>query len=192
MKKLLYESALWCVVATVVFLILMQPQLLSAGCHTDICGTGYGRVLATSHGVTAYSNGECTATEDGCYQCVEYVKRFYQTIFQFSIGRIVVAKNLYDLAEGFGLYAYLNGGEEPPQVCDILCYDAKIGKPDSAGHVSVITSVNLDTGGVDIIEQNWSRTSATNKGDPLSLSVDADFHAYTMPNRGEYPIHYKR
>ena len=175
MKKLLDRSVLCFVVATVLSLVLSQPTLLSAGCHYDACGSEYGHVLATSHDITAYSNGECTASGNGCFQCVEYVKRFYQDIFQSSIGVIGTAKNLYGHAGNFGLSEYPNGGDEPPQACDILCYDAKVGKPTSAGHVSIITSVDLASGGVKIIEQNWSRTSATNKGNPLPLSVDPDF-----------------
>jgi hypothetical protein len=95
-----------------------------------------------------YVNGYYTGVE---WQCVEYIRRFYYTIFntQFSSTTASDAGQWYGAAAALGLTAYPNGQTTTaPQVGDILC---------STTHVAIIKRV---VGGyVYTAQQNVSEDS---------------------------------
>jgi len=131
-------------------------------------GGNWGEAIGTFRGITAYSNGVDTggfsADEpifiDGyLYQCTEYMRRCYRVAFShpvFDEGGPYAAEDCYALAALFGLNSYPNGGAEPPQRGDILCFDGPA--PGSPGHCAIILS--LASGRVNVIEQNVNAISA--------------------------------
>jgi len=145
------------------------------------CGTGYGDVLDSFQNIPAKSNGEynnCTWTGNGDWQCVEYVKRFYED----EVGDAITtswgyAANAYENNDP-GLSTYANGGTMAPEVGDILCFD-----DGDDGHVGIVTNVNHDQ--VKIIDQNRT-TSSSEIIMALSMS-DANDH-YTVSDWGDYDI----
>ncbi len=128
-----------------------------------------GTPVDSFNGVEVYHNG-ATWNSDGrtvCngyniglkYQCVEFVKRYYYEHYNHKM------PNEYGNAIDFfqeglahgrlnrdrGLVQYYNGGDEKPQVGDIIIFDATLF--NRYGHVAIISQVTDDT--VEIIQQNY-------------------------------------
>ncbi len=96
------------------------------------------------------------------YQCVAYVERYYQNMFNIKISNVGWAMRLADRASRYGLFFHPNGGDIPPQVGDILVF----GNKNKIGHVAIVTGVLKE--GVLIVEQNWLKGKITyNNGKPL-------------------------
>ena len=139
-----------------------------------------GAQLGSYQNVIAYSNGPHTPPSGdglGFYQCVEYVKRFYNA--HYGIGSSVNwhqnAKDYFGAASSFGLFAYPNGGTYAPQQGDIMCFSG-----GTYGHVAIVTTVTAST--VSLIEQNWSRSTCFG-----SVSI-ASGSTFTVHDRGSYKI----
>ena len=139
--------------------------------------------------VSAYNNGTCTGSGTGCYQCVDYVKRFYSSL-GYTIGSWGYASNYYDRNTNGVLSRYPQGGSIPPAPGDILCFDDNCEiQPDgtvrcvgnSYGHVAIVTEVTDSL--IRIIEQNWSSRYATR---PLTLTVTQG--NYILDESANYPI----
>lgn len=137
----------------------------------------WGAEIGSHNGVRAYSNG--TYTGSGwpsnrgsfgfLYQCVEYVKRYYN-----ASNWTGHAYQYWDNALGWNLDRYSNGQTlTPPQAGDILVFNTSTG--GGFGHVSIVTSVRLPSGNqagsVAIIDQN---RSATDPRFSYSLTRDAN------------------
>ena len=110
----------------------------------------FGAVLGSFNGVTSYSNGSVGyvsnqynyigSTNTGMkWQCVEYVNRYYYSIYGLdlkSTGIYGNANHYFSNATSAGLNAYSNGSTTPPQVGDIICSNGGI-----YGHVGIIREV---------------------------------------------------
>lgn len=149
--------------------------LLTAGAAL---AASYGTYLGQFNTVAAYSNGTVTTYYpdnknyvNGVYtgvkwQCVEFVRRYFYTIFGVSPNG-GDALNWYANAPSIGLERYPNGGTTPPQVGDILCKGATSGAPN--GHVAIIKRVENNR--VYTAQQNVSEDSSDlNKWLPLTVS----------------------
>jgi surface antigen len=118
-------------------------------------------------GVAVYSNGKdyvasygLNFSDDGYYyglkwQCTEYVKRFYYSVFKHKMpDGAGNAKYYFNpmLEQGSynsqrGLIQYKNGGNVKPQADDIIVFtDGKY------GHVAIISAVGKDW--IEVIQQN--------------------------------------
>jgi surface antigen len=144
-----------------------------------------GRALAASFGtylgqfntVAAYSNGSVNynsgqrnsvnGVDTGLkWQCVEFVRRYFYTIFGISPNG-GDALNWYANAPALGLERHPNGGTTPPQVGDILCKGYTPGTP--FGHVAIIKRVENNR--VYTAQQNVSQDSTDlDKWLPLTVS----------------------
>jgi surface antigen len=114
-----------------------------------------GSQLASYSGVAAFSNGIYQQQPGSCgtygtygyqYQCVEYVRRFYEGKGNAWKGN---ANTYYEPAAANGLIAFPNGGTVPPAPNDIMVFDG-----DKYGHVAIVTDVSGTQ--VSLIVQNWS------------------------------------
>jgi surface antigen len=146
-----------------------------------------GQVLATYKGVPAFSNNGDQWTGESCagrgtdglqYQCVEYVRRFYATVF--GVNTKVTAWNgdasiYYNTAAERGLAGFPNGGTVPPQPDDIVVFQG--GK---YGHVAVVTEVEATR--IHIVEQNWSLSGT------FSLALTVSSGRYAVSQRGRYRV----
>jgi len=90
------------------------------------------------------------------HQCVAYVERYYQNMFDIKIKNVVVAMNLAKRAPRYGLHFHKNGDVVVPQPGDIIVF----GNKNKIGHVAIVTGV-LNSG-VLIVEQNWIPFKITN------------------------------
>ena len=130
-----------------------------------------GTVVDSLNNVKVYYNGgvnqvvERNKTEDGYnvglkYQCVEFRKRYYLEHYNHkmpdSYGH---AKHFFDSSvkhgefnENRGLWQYYNHNDVAPEVGDIVVYKKSITNP--YGHVSIVSSVNLQDRQIEIIQQN--------------------------------------
>jgi hypothetical protein len=150
----------------------------------------YGEDIDQYRNVWAKSNGNCVAKygTDGCpalptWQCVEYVKRFYNDAMLLDTSSWSGNGNrYYENAVSGALSPYLtpyaNGGSMPPQPDDLLGFSGGTG---GYGHVAIITEVGNDY--VNIIEQNWARNSAIHQI-PYDRNVNRIGDA--NGNRGDY------
>jgi surface antigen len=152
-------------------------------------------------GVMAYSNGPMyadTATGNGYWQCVEYVKRFYLNAMGVdSSGWHGSAWTYYDSAPGWGLNSYQNNGFVPPMPGDIFVYNKGSTTGNQYGHVAIVTAVRSNS--IDVIEQNVNPTNGfrtiTRSGNSFpdwsGMSVRGWAHkgplvAVTSPSGGNY------
>lgn len=152
---------------------------LNENCSGDCgSGTSaYGTVVGTYRGVPAYSNGSthgCHDCKDGtalglttcgarcgqgtssvqtrfglAYQCVEYVRRFYDAVYQDQQLSQTYgdAKTYAQTLPKIGFNCYKNKSTVAPQPDDILVFDG-----GAHGHIAIIRAVS-DTS-VKIIQQN--------------------------------------
>ena len=115
------------------------------------CTGNYGTVLSSIWGVTAYSNGSCTATGSGSYQCVELIDRLHKVTVSHSGNA-----NTYNdgnNARKMSMRAFANGAESPKEGAVFVSDDGLY------GHVGALSSVGSTS--VTITDQNRSSTSAT-------------------------------
>ncbi len=116
------------------------------------CGSSYGRALDSYDGITAYSNGSCSGTGSGRYQCVEYIDRVHPVTTSHSgnADSYAVGRN----ARNMDMILFRNGGSRSPLFGDIVVSDA-----GTYGHVGILKSVGSSS--ATVIHQNWSASSAT-------------------------------
>ena len=129
--------------------------------------SSFGTKVGSYNGVNAYSNGSVgyysnvsnyyngyrTGIE---WQCVEYVDRYYKTIYNKNItgGN---ANTYYSDASSKGLNRAANGSTDKPRPGNILC---SAGAKGNYGHVAIIREVGSDY--IKVIQQNWSNNSSDN------------------------------
>jgi len=154
-------------------LVLIGILLLSSGLglhyflRTPIEKRPPGKIIDNYKSVPVYYNGPDYTKDkggsfspDGYYyglkwQCVEYVKRFYYVVKQHRMpDGFGNAKDFFDpfipqggLNQQRGLKQYINGGNEKPELDDILVFTNL-----PYGHVAIVTKVTTDT--IEVIQQN--------------------------------------
>lgn len=148
------------------FFISLAPRSFAA--------TSFGTYLGQFNTVSAFSNGSVNYYSsisnfmaDGFYtgikwQCVEYVRRYYYTIFNTRLSNSVAgdAGTWFSNASGLGLTAYQNGqSTSAPQVGDILC---------STTHIAIIKRISGNK--IYTAQQNVSQDSS-DVDKQLTLSV---------------------
>jgi len=116
------------------------------------CGSSYGRALDSYDGITAYSNGSCSGTGSGSYQCVEYIDRVHPVTTSHSGNADTYANGRN--ARNMDMILFNNGGSRNPLFGDIVVSDA-----GTYGHVGILKSVGSSS--ATVIHQNWSSSSAT-------------------------------
>jgi len=133
--------------------------------------------------VSVRYNGFDMGTNNGKYQCVELIKRFYGKTMGVNLQKYIgYARNYYvkynDPAYAYliksGFVRYANGGNVAPQIGDIMIYDDAT---HSIGHVGLMSG-----GCVDTVEQNWSPDGKF----PLTMTISGG--NYTISSRSSYPI----
>jgi surface antigen len=144
---------------------------------STVLAASYGTYLGQFNTVAAYSNGtvnynsgqrnNVNGVDTGLkWQCVEFVRRYFYTIFGISPNG-GNALDWYPNAASLGLDKYPNGGTTPPQVGDILCKGYTPGTP--YGHVAIIKRVENNR--VYTAQQNVSEDSTDlDKWLPLTVS----------------------
>ncbi len=150
----------------------------------------FGTVLGASFGVTGYSNGRCSfvasaATERSSglpWQCVEYARRWYIARRAITFGPVATAADMwakpppFRRIEGGTLlptHALDNGGQQCPELGDLLIYRAENSENLWAGHVAVVVDVDLANAQIAVAEQNfenkpWDEPNSYARMIPLS------------------------
>jgi surface antigen len=108
-------------------------------------------------------------TDDLCYQCVEYVKRFYFCTRNKKLGSVGSAKNAMNAWQD-NFEVNENGHtKNRPKPDDIIVFDG-----GSVGHVAIVTKCSENT--VEFIQQNWP-------GKPFgSIKYTVDNNGYVCCN----------
>jgi YVTN family beta-propeller protein len=163
------------------FLILFLLLASIRGLGQSPCGTELGQYRS----VPAYSNGQFQGSGNSCetsgsyglrYQCVEYVKRFYDVALGINTsGWRGNGVEYYDSASQKGLERFDNGDSTPPAPDDIVVFSG-----GTYGHVAIITSVTQHE--VTIIEQNFSPTGRA------TLQLTNTNGNYSIAPRGHYRV----
>lgn len=151
MGILIWKGGKFCVTHT-----LLSNRILTVGTELD----SYKGVPVYSNGINPGSNHGPHSSETGYYygqkwQCVEFIKRFYKIEKGHSMpnpwghAKDIFNPHLNDgaLNRERGLIQYLNGGNTPPQLDDIIVFNNT-----RYGHVAIITKVKRNK--VEIIQQN--------------------------------------
>ena len=134
----------------------------------------FGRVLGSNRGVEGFSNHKASwrASAGGGanyvdghytgykYQCVEYARRWLLQVKKLTFASLPCACNIWELnsvenvvtGEQVPLARIPNGSPVPPQESALLIYKRRFGM--LAGHVAIITEVDVNRGVVRIAEQN--------------------------------------
>jgi len=145
-------------------------------------GVLYGR----SHGASHAADGSYLGQK---WQCVEYIRRFYQTALGHSMpDGTGHAKDYFnpDVPDGGmnkrrGMLQFHNGGTTPPQADDLLVF-----RGGTYGHVAIIIRVTGEE--VEIIQQNiYARPRQT-----LALSHDPAKGTYTIRGKDHAPAGWLR
>jgi parallel beta-helix repeat protein len=180
-------------IAAMIFMALMVTSAfpLGASGQVEASGLSFGTQVGEYKGIIAYSNwkNDYVSNEYNYvdvyntgmkWQCVEYVNRYYYTIYGMEI-RIpgTNAEDYYDTASDRGLIAYPNGGTTSPQPGDILCSNG-----GTHGHVAIVREVTADS--IHVIHQNWANTAADNDK-TISMSVSGG-HCTVSGFSGSYPV----
>ena len=151
--------------------------------------------LGSFNGVEDYSNG--TGTYDSKihnyigivdvgeeWQCVEYVQRYYYTIYGLDLRGLsggLNAGQFFGNASIMQLTAYANAGATPPQAGDILCFNETGG---GLGHVAIIRAVDQAKSIIHVIQQNVKNGGSS----PNGYGTDDDWQfAYTVSG-GTYTV----
>lgn len=157
-----------------------------------------GDILHTHNGVHIYENGDDYTVShskhfsaDGYYyghqwQCVEFIKRYYFDAHQHRMPNVMGhAKDFFSTSTKHGeinperaMLQYKNGGNEAPQVDDLLVWNE-----GNYGHVAIISEVKQDS--VTIVQQNV-KGKATQ-----SLSL-ARFRGHYLISEGNPPAGWLR
>lgn len=145
----------------------------------------YGTALGDYNGVTVYSNAG--RPDDGLYQCVEFVKRYYREFFGLTLTSVGNANQYYASAAKLGLSRYPNGSVTIPQVGDVLVSN---GDSSNVGHVSIVRSVSDSQ--VCVAQQNFTNNNDDEGRNDVNycLSMTGDSSAgYNVASFGtKYPI----
>ncbi|MCB9741330.1 MAG: CHAP domain-containing protein [Alphaproteobacteria bacterium] len=153
---------------------LMERELAVEGLRYGIptCGGNYGTAMASLWGVTAYSNGSCSGSGSGTYQCVELIDRFHrQTTSHYGNA------NTYDDGDNPRrmnmIFFANNNGTYGPKVGDVL-----ISNGGSYGHVGLVYSVA--TSSLTVMDQNFSSTSALRSISRSNTNVSGFSTSYSI------------
>ncbi|MHC1756363.1 MAG: PKD domain-containing protein [Methanosarcina sp.] len=132
----------------------------------------YGDKIGTYRNVDAYSNGADAGTDNGNWQSVEYIKRFYRNAINIKTSSWPDNTSLYyENASDIGLVSYPNGGPMKPHSGDILIFGGE------RGHAAIVMEVGDNW--VKIIEQNWDKDTAY-----ANLTITENY----IPQRENYPV----
>jgi CHAP domain len=166
------------------FILLLVPAFNSASaeneikklpvsCQTD-CKSPYGEMLGKSpRGIEAYSNCQsgCVIFEpntwNGTYtgikwQCVEYARRWLLVNTGTVYGDVDIASDIWDKIDHLTdvitkrpipLETHLNGSTQAPAIGDLLIYAKAF---NGTGHVAVVTGIDMNSGLVEVSEQNFN------------------------------------
>ena len=145
MRKKLTFTVLVLIVISIAVFLYRKVQAQQAN---------YGDIIGWYRNVPAYSNGENTGTNEGDYQCVPYIKRFYRNPSSFDFNSELktlwgyafeaVSKGPLD-----GLIVYNQNSIVPPLPNEILCFGINSSAP--VGHVAIITEVNVNGGAIQYL-----------------------------------------
>ena len=184
-----FRNSLWLVYVFLFFSITASSDEVCLKTENDELEGDYcGTVMASFGGVPAYCNGDQQTTTESChggtqkdfgleYQCVEYIRRFYENRFGVDTktycwqGNAINYYNNTSYNELRGLGVFENGTTlGPPQVNDIIIF--QLPSNDPWGHVAIVIDSVADveegkTALVKVIEQNFSRSRAI---DSLTVS----------------------
>jgi len=148
------------------------PVVCQVGCKSP-----YGKVLGRSpRGIEAYSNckSDCVIFEpnmwNGTYtgikwQCVEYARRWLLVNTGAVYGDVEIASDIWDRIDHLTdlktkkpipLETHLNGSTQAPEVGDLLIYAKAF---NGTGHVAVVTGIDINSGIVEVSEQNFNNES---------------------------------
>lgn len=174
-----------------------QAQLQCGDIMSSYAGRdSYNQIPARYNGIYQGKGTACAGldTYGYQYQCVEYVKRFYNQALNTNTACWPPLPNgaayqLYNHAASYGLVSHPNiYSYEPPAPDDILVFVAS-GK-NEYGHVAIITDVSEAADGtphefdVSLIEQNWSKNGAAS----VRLVYDPAEDTYRINPRGSFNI----
>lgn len=164
----------------VVFLLLSSAALVFASLvviPAALAAQPFGSYLGQFNRVASYSNGSTGYVSNLSnyvgsvytgmkWQCVEYVRRYYLSVFNTDLASRYTgnANTWYSNAAAMGLEQYPNGGTTPPQVGDILGSTG----PSLNGHVAIIKRITGNK--VFTAQQNFANDS-TDLDKPLTLTV---------------------
>lgn len=167
----------------VLLLLVMVPLLYLGATRINLNPQhAPGEIIDRLHGVAVYYNGGVNhsagrhLSADGYnlglrWQCVEFVKRYYFERFGHRMpetlghARSFFADGLADgaLNPARGLLQFRNGGQERPQVDDLIVFGPWLFNP--YGHVAIIARVGDHD--VDIVQQNPGPWGASRETLPL-------------------------
>lgn len=136
------------------------------------CGGTYGTSLGSLWSTTAYSNGSCSGSGSGSYQCVEFIDRLHRNTASHSGNA-----NTYDdgnNARRMNMYKFSNGSLTP-QIGDVC-----VSNGGSYGHVCAVYSLASST--ATVIHQNWSSSSATLGVSRSSNTLGSLSSSYSIAN----------
>jgi hypothetical protein len=164
----------------------------------------YGSIIGEYLGIKALSNGKCAGSEslacmkswqcDARYQCVDFVKRFYEehhpSVFKADVNtKWGSAKTFWkddDKHTKLTKTTYQDTGvkkDKLPLPGDMIFFDVlKDGLPNKIGHVAIVTDVKSE--GLKIIQQNMSPNEAD---DIVKLTRDSDV-VQIHPLRNKYAV----
>ena len=110
-----------------------------------------GTVMGTVDGVEVRSTGSSNQNSSSYYQCTEFCKRYYNSVYSLSFSGWGNADQWFsNLDTRFD--KYVNNGSVGPRVGDILCMDNNPPSSTTYGHVAIITEVSATQ--VKIAQQN--------------------------------------
>ena len=173
---------------------LMSGMILSPECLAAT--QPWGTALGSFNGVVNYSDDPATMPSPQPrhnlatgfpidvgleWECVEYVNRYYYSIYGMNLGTGRNAKDFYSNNTPSGITRCANGGTTGPQVGDILCF----GQTGSGfGHVAIVRSVDQANAVVHVIQQNVKNGGSS----PNGYGTDDDWKfAYTVSG-GAYTV----
>lgn len=164
----------------VTFLLLSSAALALASLviiPAALAAQPFGSYLGQFSRVASYSNGSAGYVSNLSnyvgsvytgmkWQCVEYVRRYYLSVFNSDLASRYTgnANTWYANAAAMGLEQHPNGGTTPPMVGDILCSTG----PSLNGHVAVIKRITGNK--IFTAQQNFANDS-TDLDKPLTLTV---------------------
>ena len=185
--------------------------------YSGVCETPFGTILGESFGVVARSNcrPEVISQRDhflpaselqlpakagdlGVYagmpwQCVEYARRWWMTLWGIRFGSIDAAGDLWllPLAERLAdahvvpLSHFTNPNPVMPQWGDLLVYKKSEKQPVLPyGHVAVVVGVHISRGEIWLAEQNISNKTWENYGNyTRKIHIKLDHGVYRVTDK---------
>lgn len=161
----------------------LTPQEYCEVSKQNTCVTPYGKALGQYENVIGFSNcrSECVKKSENkvpakdaktsedvysglAWQCVEYARRWWILERGIRFGSIDTSDQIFSLTEAtrliddkkISLNSLKNSSKVPPKVGDLLIYKKQENNPNfHYGHVAVIVGLNLNSGYVDVAEQNY-------------------------------------